>query len=75
MTPSDREITAMVALYLGLESVAPGDRLVEDLGCESADVVNIIAAVEERYSVEFEDVDLLDLSTVGDLVELVRSRG
>lgn len=75
MTVSVEEITAMVALHLGRDDVSLDDRLVEDLGCESADIVNIIAAIEERYSVEFDDDVLLDVSTVGDLAELVRSRG
>jgi len=75
MTVSVEEVSAMVALHLGLERVAPDDRLVEDLGCESADIVNIVATVEERYSIEFEDTELLDVVTVADLVELVNSRG
>ena len=75
MSATAEEITSMVALHLGRATVSPDDHLVEDLGCESADIVNIIAAIEERYSLELDDDDLLDVSTVGDLVALVRSRG
>ena len=36
------------------------------------DIVNIIAAVEERYGLHIEESLLPDIATVGDLVGLVR---
>ena len=68
------DIRDLVALQLGLRSVAAGDRLIEDLGAESADVVNLVAAVEDKYGIEIAEEEIADLRTVGDVFELARSR-
>lgn len=68
------DIRDLVALQLGLKSVSAGDRLIEDLGAESADVVNLVAAVEDKYAIVVEEEEIADLRTVGDVFELARSR-
>ncbi len=68
------EIVAMVALHLGLKKVAAKDRLIEDLGVESSDLVNIIAEVEERYAIRIEEMELPDIVTATDLAILVNQR-
>jgi acyl carrier protein len=68
------EIRRLVARQLGVRKVGEDDRILEDLGAESLDVVNIIAAVEERYRVAIEEDELPDIRTVADLFECVRSR-
>lgn len=68
------DIQSVVALHLGRRRVSPGDRILEDLGAESVDVVNIIATVEERYRITIEEVELPDIRTVADLFERVRDR-
>ena len=68
------EIRDLVAVQLGVRAVAADDRLIEDLGAESADVVNLVAAVEDKYAIVVEEEEIADLQTVGDLFELVRSR-
>jgi acyl carrier protein len=68
------EIKRMVGLQLGVRTVAARDRLVEDLGAESADVANLVAAVEERYQVSIKESEIAKIITPNDLFELVRSR-
>lgn len=65
-------VKELIAVQLGAVSVDENDRIVEDLGAESMDIVNIIAAVEERYDIHIEESLLPDIATVGDLVGLVR---
>ena len=65
-------VKELIAVQLGALSVDENDRIVEDLGAESMDIVNIIAAVEERYDIHIEESLLPDIATVGDLVGLVR---
>lgn len=67
------DVCALVALQLGRRSVAPGDRLVEDLGAESMDVMNVIAAAEDRYGVALEESEVPEIRTAADLYERVRS--
>ncbi len=66
------DIGNLVALQLGIREVRPEDRIVEGLGAESADVVNIVAAVEDKYGITVEEEELPDILTVADLFDLVR---
>lgn len=68
--PVDTIIT-LVRLQLGLKTLQLGDRIIEDLGAESLDVVNLISAVEEKYHIAIEDSELSKLQTVSDLHDLV----
>ncbi len=68
------DIERLVAEELGRKKVSPEDRLIEDLGADSLEVVSIIAAVEERYRIRIEEAELPDLSTVAELYACVRSR-
>lgn len=68
------DIERMVCLQLGLKKVAPGDRLVEDLGAESVDVVNLISAIEDRFDIDIDEDEIDRISTVSDLFDRVRSQ-
>jgi acyl carrier protein len=72
--PIQERIGRLVALQLGRKRVAAGDRIVEDLGAESLDVVNVIARVEEVYGITIEEEELPELRTVAELAECVRRR-
>jgi len=62
-----QDVEELVAVQLGRRRVAAGDRLVEDLGARSLDLVNIVAALEDRYAIRIEESELPDLHTVADL--------
>ncbi len=68
------DIGNLVALQLGIRGVRPEDRIVEGLGAESADVVNIVASVEDKYGITVEEEELPEIVTVADLYDLVRRR-
>ena len=72
MTPTIEEIQKLVALQLGKRRVAAGDRLVEDLGAESIDLVSLVATLEDRYGVTVADEELAALRTVADVHALAR---
>lgn len=74
MSVTINQVSALVAYQLGHPRVAAEHHIVEDLGAESADVINIIAAIEEKYSILIEDSEIPDLLTVNDLFQLVRER-
>ena len=71
---SIEEINELVALQLGVHVVAAQDRLMEDLGAESADVANIIAAVEEKYHIVVKESEIASIFTPADLLELVEKK-
>lgn len=70
MIPDDLE--HLVALQFGLTAVLPEDRLYEDLGAESMDLVNLAVAIEDRYQIFIPEEELAELRTVGDVYTLVQ---
>jgi acyl carrier protein len=67
------EINQIAERILGRRPIHADDLLIEQLGAESADLANIIAALERRYRVEIPESSLPHLRTPRDLYEIVRS--
>ena len=66
------EINRLVSLQLGVCDVTGEALLVEELGAESADVVNIIAVLEDKYQIAVKETDIAKIRTSADLFELVK---
>lgn len=67
MPPTLDDVRRLIARQLGRRAVGPEERLVEDLGAESIDVLNVVAALEDRYEVEIPEQELPDLATAAAL--------
>lgn len=50
------------------EQITMSSRLVEDLGADSLDVVELIMAFEDEFGVSLPDDDIATMKTVGDIV-------
>ena len=61
------QIRELIARQLGVHAVSLNDRLIEDLGAESIDLVTIIAVIEETYGVSIDEERLPVLRTPADL--------
>lgn len=72
--PSIDEIKKLVGMQLGKRNVNDKDRLLEDLGAESADVANIVATAEEKYGITIKESEIAHLSTPQDLFALILKR-
>jgi acyl carrier protein len=74
---SKEEIFGEVAATLSemfafpLADITPATRLVEDLGLDSIDAIDMAVRLEKRVGVEFKGSDLRALRTVRDIVELL----
>ena len=73
-TASMNEIKKLVGLQLGKRIVNEGDRFVEDLGAESADVANIVAVVEEKYGITIKEAEIANITTPANLLALIQQR-
>ena len=62
-----------MSIQLGRRKVEPEDRLIEDLGAESADLVNLAAAIDDCYGIYLDEEALAEVKTVADLERLVRA--
>jgi acyl carrier protein len=65
-----------MAARLGLppEQIVPEARLVEDLGLDSLDAVELAIAVERKFEIDVPEEELTKLKTVADMLALVESR-
>ena len=48
--------------------------LVDDLGADSLDVVELVMALEDAFGIDIPDDDVAGLKTVGDVVRYVESK-
>ena len=74
MAASLDDVLQLVRLTLGKRKVRAEDRLIEDLGAESADLVNLMAAVEDRFGVYLGEDEIPALRTVADLFDRLQAR-
>ena len=55
------------ALNLPLEKVTPCAKIVDDLGADSLDVVELLSRLEDEYGIMIPDEEVENLKTVGDV--------
>ena len=55
-------------LMLDEAAIKTESRLVEDLGADSLDLVQLLILLEKEYSVTFEEEEIKDVKTVGDII-------
>lgn len=48
-------------------------RIVDDLGADSLDVVEMLMSVEDEFEIEIPDNVIEDLKTIGDVVEYIQA--
>lgn len=48
--------------------------IIEDLGADSLDVVELVMAAEEYFGIKIEDEDIAGLKTIGDAVSYLENK-
>ena len=61
-------------LGVAADEVTPEASFIEDLGADSLDIVELVMAFEEEFSVEVPDEDAEKLQTVGDVVKYIEEK-
>ncbi len=63
------KIQAMLAeaLNLPIEKITPDSKIVDDLGADSLDVVELLSQLEDEYGIIIPDEEVENLITVGDV--------
>lgn len=74
MTVKLTELKTLVGLQLGIRDVDETAHFMEDLAAESADILNIVLAVEDKYQVSIEEAELSDVRSTSDLYDLVQRK-
>lgn len=67
---------AIIAEKLNLEeeTITPESSILEDLGADSLDIVDLVMALEEEFDIQVPDEDMENLTTVGDVVNYIARR-
>lgn len=69
----DQKIVELIADKLNkkVDQINMESRLVEDLGADSLDVVELIMAFEDEFNVSLPDEDIKSMKTVGDVIAYI----
>ncbi|MBL6923548.1 MAG: acyl carrier protein [Akkermansiaceae bacterium] len=69
------KVTEIIVEQLGVsaDQVKPESNLIEDLGADSLDAVELVMAVEEEFGIEVPDEEAEKLRSVGDIISHVEA--
>ena len=71
MTIDLEDVCRTVALVMGRRHTDADDRLMDDLGAESFDVLNIVVTLEQKHGISIDETAMATVSTVRDLYDVV----
>jgi acyl carrier protein len=73
---TEEKVKDIIVEQLGVnpEQVTEKASFIEDLGADSLDIVELVMAFEEEFSVEVPDEDAEKLQTVGDVIKYIDDR-
>ena len=76
MADTFEEVKALIAEELEVEEgqISMDSLIVDDLGADSLDVVELIMRLEEKFDVEIPDEDAEKIQTVGDAVKFINNK-
>lgn len=61
------------ALNLSVDKVTPDAKIVDDLGADSLDVVELLSRLEDEYGVTIPDEEVENLVTVADVAKTLEN--
>ena len=70
-TFDDVKAVVVEQLSIDADAVKMESKIIEDLGADSLDVVELVMALEEKFDINVPDEDAEKISTVGDIVAYI----
>ncbi|MDD6807506.1 MAG: acyl carrier protein [Oscillospiraceae bacterium] len=61
-------------LEIDADSITMESSLIDDLGADSLDIVDLIMSIEDEFEVEVMDEDIEGMKTVGDAVKYIEEK-
>lgn len=60
-------------LNLPMEKVLPTSKIVEDLGADSLDIVELLMSLEEQFGITLSDDQAAQMKTINDIAQVISS--
>lgn len=69
------ELKEIICSYVDVkpEQISSESRFIEDLGFNSYDFMSMVGEIEEKYDIEVEEREVVNVKTVGDAAEYIKS--
>jgi len=70
------KVKTLLSNQLGLkeEKIKAESKVVEDLGADSLDIVELLMLLEDEFGIEVSEEEAVNLKTVSDIVNIIDSR-
>lgn len=70
------EVKKLIAdqMHIDENSITEDKRIVEDLGADSLDTVEMLMTLEENFGIAIPDEEAVNLKTVGDIVKYIEAK-
>ena len=70
MSDIEAKVKEIIVDQLGVnaDQVVPDAKMIEDLGADSLDAVELVMAIEEEFEIEVPDEEAEKLAAVGDII-------
>ncbi len=67
------KVKELVAEQLGIskDTITAESNIIEDLGADSLDVIEMLMTLEEEYGITIPDEKISQIKTIGQIVELI----
>ena len=71
-----QKVTEFVGSRLDVDPalISADTNIMEDLGADSLDVVELVMAAEEHFGIKIEDEDIVSVKTIGDAVAYLENK-
>jgi len=76
MSATAEKVKTIIVDQLGVEAanVKDNSSLIDDLGADSLDIVELVMAMEEEFGLEIPDEEAEKIKTVSDVVSYIETR-
>ena len=68
------KVKSLLANQLNIDEskIEESSKIIDDLGADSLDVVELLMVLEDEFGVSISDEQALEIKTVGDIVKIIR---
>ena len=72
----EEKVKSLIASQLNIpvEKVEDGSRLVEDLGADSLDIVEMLMTLEEEFGISIPDEETVNMKTGAEIIKVIESK-